>query len=77
MEAELVGDLALGRVAQIAGHLLAHVGQGAEEAFLRLTGGEGGVIRPGRFVVEEDGHHVRAGGVLHVGDHAPHHGGQA
>ena len=77
MDAQLVGHLALARVAEIAGHLLAHVGQGAEEAFLRLTDGEGGVVRPGRLVVKEDGHDVRAGDVLHVGDHAAKHGGKA
>ncbi len=76
MHAKLVGDLALLLVAQVAVELLAHVGEGVQQAFLGLAGGERRVVLPARLFVEEDGDDVRARGVLHVGDHAAKHGCQ-
>ena len=77
MDAQLVGHLSVAPVVEIAGHLLVHVGQRAEKAFLGLTDGERGVVRPGRLVVEEQGDDVRSGCLLNVGDHAAKDGGQA
>ncbi len=77
MDAQLIRDLALLLVAQVAVELLAHVSEGVEQAFLRLAGGERGVVLPARLFVQEDGHDVRAGCVLHVGDHTAKHGCKA
>jgi hypothetical protein len=60
MYAQLVGDLALALVGKVAVELLAHVGQGVEQALLRLSGGERGVVLPGRLFIKEDGDDVGA-----------------
>src|SRR6266852_6281607 len=67
VHAELVGDLALFLVGEVTVQLLGHVGEGVEEAFLRLTRRERRVILPARLFVKEDGHDVRARMVMHFG----------
>ena len=74
---QLVRDLALLLVGEVAGELLVHVGQGVEQALLRLAGGERRVVGVGRLLVEEDRDDVRARGVLKVRDHAAEDRGEA
>ena len=73
VDAELVRDFALALGGEIARELLVHVGQGIEQALLRLAGGEGGVVGMGGFFVEEDGDDIGARGVLEVRDDAAEH----
>ena len=70
MHPQLVGDLSLLLVAEVALQLLSHVGERIKQAFLRLAGRKRCVVLPGRLFVKEDGHDVSARSVLHVGDHA-------
>src|SRR6266581_831839 len=77
VHAQLLGDLALLLVGQVAGELLVHVGQGVEEAFLRLAGGERGVVGVARLVEEKDGDELGAGNMLEVGDDTAEDRGEA
>jgi len=70
VDRQLVRHLALALVGEVPGELLVHVGQRVEEALLRLSRRERGVVAVRRLLIKEDRDDLRAGGVLEVRDHA-------
>ena len=77
VHAELVLDLALALVGQVARELLVHVGQRVEQSLLRLAGGEGRVVDVRRLFVKDDRDDVGSAGLLEVRDHAAQDRGEA
>ncbi len=73
LNAELVGNLALRGVGEVAAELLVHVGQRPEQGLLRLADRNRRVVAAARLLVEVDRDHLGARGALEVRDHAAEH----